>query len=441
MATAINSVGDIVGYSIVPGFQGGPAASFDGAGGVTQLVDFQATPEDVNDNRQIIGGKLRMDLDTGVVEDLGIPAGSYNFARLYALNLGGQATGIGYVATSSSANQVAVRYTDGTGYQVLTGPSNYAAGYGINDNGDVVMETLCGGGGYSPAVSLVGIGSYCLQSLIRPEDNGWVLSGPNFNLDINNQGQIVAVGSNSATGQSGAVLLTPDGLLQPPTAPTALTAEPHPATWQQPWIAITLTWIDNAVNETGFEIERKGPGDADFVLIRTVGPNTQTIWENTVAPETTYEYRVRATGLAGPSAHTNIASATSPPAPDTEDPVVAFLSPDDGATVSGNVSISLQATDNVGATNMEISTTINSQSVQICRASPTPETSTTINCSWNTKKIAAGTYPLYGYASDELGNWSTTQISVTVGSSSGGGGKPGGGGGGNGGGKGGGKPK
>jgi len=78
-------------------------------------------------------------------------------------------------------------------------------------------------------------------------------------------------------------------------------------------LAITLTWSDNSLDETAFEIERCiGSGCADFVLIATIPSNNINSMNDVgLAEVTTYSYRVRAVNAAGASGYSNVASATT----------------------------------------------------------------------------------------------------------------------------------
>jgi fibronectin type 3 domain-containing protein len=101
-----------------------------------------------------------------------------------------------------------------------------------------------------------------------------------------------------------------------PAAPSGLTATPIPSTVVQPAqpLTVVLTWTDNANNETGFTIQRAT--DAGFTVGLTTftinTPNTNAFTDTTVAPKTTYYYRVGAFNLAGTSAWSNTASAVTP---------------------------------------------------------------------------------------------------------------------------------
>jgi hypothetical protein len=79
-------------------------------------------------------------------------------------------------------------------------------------------------------------------------------------------------------------------------------------------LAISLTWLDNSFDETGFEIERCiGLGCTDFTLLGTRDSNIYGPWWNDVglAENTSYSYRVRAVNGLGASEYSNIASATT----------------------------------------------------------------------------------------------------------------------------------
>ena len=76
---------------------------------------------------------------------------------------------------------------------------------------------------------------------------------------------------------------------------------------------VLLTWTDNAVNESGFLVERSVNGGA-YALLATVGANNNTgtvsYTDMNVLPGTDYTYRVAATNATGTSAYSNIASAS-----------------------------------------------------------------------------------------------------------------------------------
>lgn len=423
VATALNNVGDVVGYSVYPGYSGGPAVLFTAPGGIQDLsqLGFSATPRAINDARQLVGGRLRLDLDVGTVEDLGLPAGifSYNLVYSYGINESGQVAGTGVVATSTDANQTMIRYTDGGGWQELSGPGRYTNAYDINAGGDVAGEHVmyCGSGTtaiFTPVVYLEGFGLHCINDLLAEADSNW-FTFTSFDAAINDGGQIAVVGQTGSGDQAGALLLTPAGAVPPPAAPSNLVATPHEATWQQPWNAIELSWTDNSSIETGFRVERREAGQSAWTPIANVSSDGGFYRDMDVALATTYEYRVFATGFGGDSTPSNIATATAPSAPvDTEAPAVTISSPADGAQVEGNVQIVVEATDNAGLNFVDASVEPNNGTSQICSAGPGGSSSYTLTCNWQTQELAPGSYTLTAYASDLMGNYATSSIVVEV---------------------------
>jgi hypothetical protein len=82
--------------------------------------------------------------------------------------------------------------------------------------------------------------------------------------------------------------------------------------------SVQLTWTDKAANETGFRIERSTPATG-WTLLATV-PANATTFTTTVELDTPTSFRVRANGVAGNSAFSNVASITvlsTAPAPCT----------------------------------------------------------------------------------------------------------------------------
>ncbi|MDW8296438.1 MAG: fibronectin type III domain-containing protein [Raineya sp.] len=92
----------------------------------------------------------------------------------------------------------------------------------------------------------------------------------------------------------------------PPNAPTGLTAT-APAFNQ-----VNLSWTDNATDEWGYRVERSPDGMSGWTQIGgNLPPNTTTFTDNTVAPNTTYYYRVYAY-ISSLNSYSNIASVTTP---------------------------------------------------------------------------------------------------------------------------------
>lgn len=89
-----------------------------------------------------------------------------------------------------------------------------------------------------------------------------------------------------------------------PAAPSALLAGAPSES------LLSLRWNDNSVNEERFRIERR-TGAGSFVEVGTTGANVAFFRDTGLAPSTTYCYRVRAASLAGNSAYSGEACATT----------------------------------------------------------------------------------------------------------------------------------
>src|SRR6266480_4088647 len=89
-----------------------------------------------------------------------------------------------------------------------------------------------------------------------------------------------------------------------------------------------LGWIDNALNETGFRIERSLDAAASWIVVQILGPDTTFAYDSTVPVEQQVCYRVFAFNAQGDSPPSDIACSAIPLAP--TDLVAAVV---DGAIV------------------------------------------------------------------------------------------------------------
>jgi len=126
-----------------------------------------------------------------------------------------------------------------------------------------------------------------------------------------------------------------------PSTPTGLTAN---ATAPN---SINLNWnaaTDN-ISVSGYDLYRNN------ALVATLGAVTN-YTDTPVSPNFTYQYQVRARDVAGNiSGFSATASVTTPA--DTTPPSVTLTSPADGISVSANVIISADASDNVGVEDVD----------------------------------------------------------------------------------------
>ncbi len=412
-ATGVNILGQVVGARAgILGTPFGFGWLYTDAGGLVDLnasYGWFATPNDINDHGVILSGTQTFDLATATVTDVGLsgPA-NYNAVGGVAINNAGQILGNATLRSSSLNIASVFLYTPGSGWEFISGTSKYTVGTDINNLGDL------GWGELGAGIYFDGLGQYALGSLLDPATAaaGWTITGNGCLL--NDQIVVATFGRNTITAQSGAVLLTPAGQLSPPAAPTGLTATPHPPTSSEPYMSINLAWNNGDVQLTRtYELERSISGQAAWTPVPLVPPGMSTFHQDTtVAPATTYDYRVRAVGVAGPGPWSAIATATSPATPlDTTPPVVAIVTPANGANISGIVSVSAQATDNVGVEILEIGYWNQYLGQDIILGSAATGN---LAVNWDTRGLTPATYTVWAVATDGVRNWKRAEISVNV---------------------------
>lgn len=101
----------------------------------------------------------------------------------------------------------------------------------------------------------------------------------------------------------------------------------------------------------------------------------------------------------------SVTVSNTPTTPDTIAPTVAIASPRNGATVSGSVSITGTASDNLGASGITLSLSIDGKVT-------TTVIGGSLSSNWNTRRVAAGSHLLTLTARDAAGNTSNTTITV-----------------------------
>ena len=75
---------------------------------------------------------------------------------------------------------------------------------------------------------------------------------------------------------------------------------------------VSLSWVDNSNNETGFKIQRKKGVTGTYATITTTAANVTSYNDSSVTDGTVYYYRVCATNATGDSGFSNEASGTTP---------------------------------------------------------------------------------------------------------------------------------
>lgn len=101
----------------------------------------------------------------------------------------------------------------------------------------------------------------------------------------------------------------------------------------------------------------------------------------------------------------SVQNAVSPPGADTSPPTASITSPTDGATVSGKVTVSASATDNVGIAKVVF--TVDGTAIATDTAAP-------YSAIWDTALYVNGSHIVRAKAYDAAGNTRTPQKTVTV---------------------------
>jgi glucose/arabinose dehydrogenase/PKD repeat protein/chitodextrinase len=188
----------------------------------------------------------------------------------------------------------------------------------------------------------------------------------------------------------------------PPTAPTGLTASPVGSG------RVDLGWTasTDSGGVAGYQVERcQGPGCSIFAQVAS--PTATTHSDTGLSPSTTYRYRVRAVDTSNNlSGYSGVAEATTGPAPDTSPPSASVTAPPAGSVVSGNVTVSANANDNVGVAGVQFLLDGSSLGAE--------DTTAPYSMTWDTTSASNGVHTLQARARDTAGNVGTSSSSVTV---------------------------
>ncbi|MDO8471198.1 MAG: Ig-like domain-containing protein [bacterium] len=188
-----------------------------------------------------------------------------------------------------------------------------------------------------------------------------------------------------------------------PSIPTGLTATAVSSS------QINLVWSASTNNATvaGYKIFRGGTQIA--TVESEPGALTRTTYSNTgLSPSTSYTYTVAAYNAAGNnSAQSTSANATTLASTDTTSPTVSITAPTSGVTVSGTITVSANASDNVGVAGVQFKldgTNLGSE-----------DTTSPYSTTWNTTTVSNGSHALTAVARDIAGNTAKApNIVVTV---------------------------
>jgi hypothetical protein len=144
------------------------------------------------------------------------------------------------------------------------------------------------------------------QALSAQPGFAWSIDAGGIGGTISNSGLYTAppTGSGQATVRATAIGISGTALVTVSTAPAAPT---HlVATLLSTPRRVSLTWTDNATNETGYKIYRSSDGGTTWTLVGQVGANATSFTDTSVVRKKTYKYRVQAYNDIGTSAFSNV---------------------------------------------------------------------------------------------------------------------------------------
>jgi hypothetical protein len=225
-------------------------------------------------------------------------AGEFQIAEVQLLNFGN-------AVSATNANQAVQSTGAGNGFR-FTLPASSALKQratvyvGVNGGSGTLTASLSdnSAGQYLVTITDSNPGDGVTEFYQVPIEYKAALTGQTLNVDW--------------VAQSGTVVLQAAAITETegPAAPTQLVATP-PDTAR----TVRLSWLDNAVGETGYKVFRAteaSPGvPGPFVLIQSLPADSTAYADRTASPLTKYYYKVAASGNAIDSADSNVVNATT----------------------------------------------------------------------------------------------------------------------------------
>lgn len=180
---------------------------------------------------------------------------------------------------------------------------------------------------------------------------------------------------------------------------------------------VDLSW--NAVEGAeSYIIKRKEYGANNYTMIGTT--TTTTFTDSTVSFRTNYSYIVTAKNAGGESRPSSVVGAyTSSPGgggggilnssvSDAISPTVSLTAPSSGATVEGDITVSANASDDIGVVGVQFKVNTNTNI-------GLEDTSSPYSITWDSTSIADSSHTLIAVARDVSGNYATSSpVTITV---------------------------
>ncbi len=357
-AIAINDSAQIVGNSDLA--DGTSHAFLYKAGVMTDLGAVSAVSINASGQVLVSDSSFAFVYSNGAMQPLPLPqcnGSPFQYGAAYAMNDSGEVVGEAWAWIGSMlVCDDAILISGGQVKDIGFGPSSFTTAIAINGPGHILGKgwTYCDGSFCQLEYTFLD-GAVLFYSVSTPDSSGW------FSLlgsAINDAGQIAGIGNN-ASGQR-AFLMTP------PPLPTVSITAPASGTSVAGIITVSASATDaTVVAGVQFQVDGANLGA-----------------EVTAAPYVTVLVTV-----------------------DNFPPSVSITAPASGAMVSGTITVSASATDDVGVVGVQF---------KLDGRYLGPELSTgPYAISWNTASVSNGLHTLTAVARDVAGNTSTSKA-VTV---------------------------
>jgi len=387
-AIAINDAGQIVGNS--DRADGTTHAFLYAAGVMTDLGAVSAVTINASGQILVSDSSFASVYSNGAMQPLPLPqcnGSPFQYGAAYSMNDSGEVVGEAWAWWGSHlVCDDAILISGGQAKDIGFWPWGFSTAIAINRSGHILGKgwTNCDGVVCDQEYTFLD-GAFLFYALSTPDSSGW---SSLLGSAINDAGQIAGIGNN-ANGQR-AFLMTP--IPSPTVSITSPTAGA--------FVAGTVPVYASATDATGvagvqFQVDGGNLG-AEVVAAPYV-----TLWNTTSYGSGTHLLSAVARDAAG-------VTGTAAPVLVTVDnfpPSVSITAPTSGAMVSGTITVSASATDDVGVVGVQF---------KLDGRYLGPELSTgPYAISWNTASVSNGLHTLTAVARDVAGNTSTSKA-VTV---------------------------
>jgi hypothetical protein len=305
-------------------------------------------------------------------------------------------------AAGNVATSTAVAVTVSNGPPPDTAPPT--VGITSPGNGATVSQTVTVSASATDNVGVSGVQFFVDGTPLGAEDTSAPYALSWNTLGASNGSHTLTARARDAAGNtasSAPVTVTVFNDTAPPTV--TITAPANGAT-----VSGTVTISASATDNVGvvgvqFFVDGAPRGAEDTAAPYSVA------WDTSTVANGSHSVTARARDAAGNIATSTAATVTvsNGPPPDTMPPTVGITSPGNGATVSGTVTVSASASDNVGVVGVQFFIDGIALGAE--------DTTAPYSISWNTMDTANGSHTLTARARDAAGNIATSApVSVTV---------------------------